>query len=375
MLLFRKLISKAFPKPEPKSLPARVVNYTWYAIGEIVLIVVGIMLAISLNNYNENKKQQQIFIQELEIVYNKLFEIKDLHRNHVFNLDKQENIIDAILADRFFLSYPENQLPYFLYYVDLPHQDWGVQPVSINNYIKDLKPITAKQTEVYNVLLDYIEHKDYNGLMTSTHELNQAIISPDLEALGIPYPALVFGMYALNNFEFFNTMPVFSEDDVNKVKRLLKQPQMITKLHTLKAKKSLLKYPYFMSPVEIDNVSQMIKNYFPSISYQTPKIGIIGSAIEGHGWFETSLDMALINEEQRIFYVRVYLIEGQVKFRADNMWKKDWGGSFFPSGEAILKGDNISVPEGLYDVYFNLTELSYRFEQVEQAPTEQQNNQ
>ena len=38
----------------------RIRNYFFYAIGEIVLVVVGILLALQINNWNENRKRQAL---------------------------------------------------------------------------------------------------------------------------------------------------------------------------------------------------------------------------------------------------------------------------------------------------------------------------
>jgi len=32
-------------------------NYIAYAIGEIILVVIGILIAVSINNWNENRKK------------------------------------------------------------------------------------------------------------------------------------------------------------------------------------------------------------------------------------------------------------------------------------------------------------------------------
>jgi hypothetical protein len=40
--------------------PAKVGKYLKYAIGEIVLVVVGILIALSINNWNENQKKAKI---------------------------------------------------------------------------------------------------------------------------------------------------------------------------------------------------------------------------------------------------------------------------------------------------------------------------
>ena len=43
----------------------RVSKYILYAIGEIVLVVVGILIALQINNWNENKKIQNLIALNL----------------------------------------------------------------------------------------------------------------------------------------------------------------------------------------------------------------------------------------------------------------------------------------------------------------------
>ena len=42
------------------------INYIKYAVGEIFLVVIGILIAVSINNWNENRKQQQLFLTILK---------------------------------------------------------------------------------------------------------------------------------------------------------------------------------------------------------------------------------------------------------------------------------------------------------------------
>jgi hypothetical protein len=60
-------------------------NYLAFASGEILLVMVGILLALQVNNWNESRKTG---IQELET-------LKELRSDLVLNLsDIEENIID-----------------------------------------------------------------------------------------------------------------------------------------------------------------------------------------------------------------------------------------------------------------------------------------
>ena len=47
-------------------------NYLKYAIGEIVLVVIGILIALQINNWNESKKQHEILNGHLETILENL---------------------------------------------------------------------------------------------------------------------------------------------------------------------------------------------------------------------------------------------------------------------------------------------------------------
>ncbi len=47
-------------------------RYSRYAIGEIVLVVIGILIALQINNWNEAKKEHQLFLSNLRSMRNDL---------------------------------------------------------------------------------------------------------------------------------------------------------------------------------------------------------------------------------------------------------------------------------------------------------------
>ncbi len=57
-----------------------VAKYLRYAIGEIVLVVIGILIALQVNNWNENQKQKKretIYLQNLSIDLKKQIQLQD----------------------------------------------------------------------------------------------------------------------------------------------------------------------------------------------------------------------------------------------------------------------------------------------------------
>jgi hypothetical protein len=83
-------------------------KYLIYAIGEIILVVIGILIALQINNQNIYKQERSIektyliaLQEEFEVNINKLDEIIDLNTNLIDNTDKlievfRKNVMDTI---------------------------------------------------------------------------------------------------------------------------------------------------------------------------------------------------------------------------------------------------------------------------------------
>ena len=99
------------------------------------------------------------------------------------------------------------------------------------------------------------------------------------------------------------------------------------------------------------------RNLNPSV-YES--VGLVGSSTEG-GW-ENSTPMQAVAGDPNSWTLTTYLQAGEVKFRVNNSWDINWGGSQFPSGTAVFNAGNITVPQaGYYTISFNDSSLSYNF--------------
>ncbi len=84
------------------------------------------------------------------------------------------------------------------------------------------------------------------------------------------------------------------------------------------------------------------------------RLGAIGDATPA-GWDEDGDgDVAMeFDPVKQRFWVDLTLVEGSIKFRADNVWGEyEWGGD--ANGNLELKGGNIAVPAGNYRIYVDL---------------------
>ncbi len=81
-------------------------KYLKYAIGEIVLVVIGILIALSINNWNENRKLQN---EELKL----LFDIKTNLETNLFNFENDTLLNHQDVKQYLKIEeYINNNLPY-----------------------------------------------------------------------------------------------------------------------------------------------------------------------------------------------------------------------------------------------------------------------
>jgi len=69
---FRKIRQELLVANNPATPTARLTRYMIYAVGEIVLIVVGILIALNLNNWNERRKAEALELEYLQRIYTDL---------------------------------------------------------------------------------------------------------------------------------------------------------------------------------------------------------------------------------------------------------------------------------------------------------------
>lgn len=100
---------KYFRKMRQKLLSEnRVSKYLFYAIGEITLVVIGILIALQLNNLNENRKQRRVEINVLEGIRNDI--LKDtVDLNYNISAYQQSTIVDSLILEHLINKKEKNQ--------------------------------------------------------------------------------------------------------------------------------------------------------------------------------------------------------------------------------------------------------------------------
>ncbi len=91
--------------------------------------------------------------------------------------------------------------------------------------------------------------------------------------------------------------------------------------------------------------------------FGTVSIGIIGTAV--NGWEMPDVDL---HTTDNVHYLLTSypLLNGDLKFRQDDSWAVNWGGTF-PAAVGVLNGTDIPITADYYDIAFNRNTLEYSF--------------
>ncbi|MEO6347344.1 MAG: hypothetical protein ABIO60_05475, partial [Aquaticitalea sp.] len=154
-------------------------RYIKYAVGEIVLIMLGIFMALQLQNWNEKRKQEAQFKVTLEQLYTTIKYDAEAFYRHSESFDYQVKVIDSLLDSP--ESFPEESLPYVLFeitYNGIPYTSESVY------YSKELKynPENKDQKEITKEILKYI-----NAISSFKYQTEDRLIA-SLQDLDIPLP-------------------------------------------------------------------------------------------------------------------------------------------------------------------------------------------
>ncbi len=92
-------------------------------------------------------------------------------------------------------------------------------------------------------------------------------------------------------------------------------------------------------------------------------IGIIGTVLDV-GFDGPDVDMERSPADSSMWTLRIELLDGEAKFRANDAWDVNWGAGDFPSGVGIQNGPNIPVTAGDYQITFNSITGDYNFQAI-----------
>ena len=172
-------------------------KYYKYAFGEIVLVVIGILIALSINNWNEGRKNE---IKQSILIKNIIEDLRldSIHINKSLSeVENQKSLVDDLIAKSL---NKEKKLNYKL--IGLLRFSSDFRPISQKNhsvsvsnldddYIREvLQSYFIEEDKVLDIFLEYVDiiHNKIRPYLSETgmHNLESLYKYKDNESLHVP---------------------------------------------------------------------------------------------------------------------------------------------------------------------------------------------
>lgn len=343
----------------------KVMAYLRYAIGEILLVVIGILIALQINNWNENRKKENEFRFSLKQLHETISidqalmtSLRDIYTFQIMMVDSLLNGAQKI---------PDDQLPRIIQSLDYYGVDQLVR-YSDQKFRESLiiyNPANELQNELAEQLFKYLQDLAYAFSMKSDSRYSFLTTDPLFEKylvkLNIPLVTYAPGdrftdFYSDTRYIFFN----YKMNQISKVKNLLGDENFISDLFTTKQRKHGGILACDLSEKSSNLLLSLIEQYDPDIKLFFDELRIVGDATPLKSWAD-DIQMTPVDAEHMKWEIEIKLIDGFVKFKTDNNWSFNWGIGHNSDDKLIFNGPNIPVKAGHYKVFVDLNEQTYKF--------------
>ena len=358
--IFRKMRWRYASDNQPASPADRFFKYLRYAIGEILLIVIGIIVALQLQNWNETRKQNQRFKIVLEQIYNAINDDVETFQSRTRMMNNQARYLDSLLVDPEYIE--KERLPHFLYWIaNINLVDFNSET---SHHLSKLEynPESKEQSELARLITLYVDkNSTHRESLSNELAITDNSLWRILKENAIPYPGHMTEV-VINEFMHVET-DYYTDEELNRVYALLFDPVFRSELKSFfNARHSAGLDENFMYE-EAVSIRDLIKNYYPEIKVIYRDVGVIGTALDGYQNTK-SRTMIQTDIENNIWETELELKAGTVKFRCRNSWSQNWGGDSFPEGTAQWFGRDIEVEPGHYHITLDLNNYTYSFTKI-----------
>ena len=324
-----------------------------YAIGEIVLVVIGILIAIQVNNWNEKRKTEKQFEVTLDRLYTSIKVDLDMLYYYQNSFKDQLAMIDEILENS---DNIESQLLInMLYYIET---DPNAYSTETSFHLSNLRfdPNNENHSNITKRIATLVNNEWWNEFISSSNKVRENLIEPILKDSEITFVPTTFG-FGPSGEEDPRYTHIFSKKDIEDVRSLIYSRKFQNALNTLRLNKTYLSGSLILFIEDREPILGEIKKYYPQVQLLIENIGIVGEPLELE-WFK-SVPMALIDEKEGVWEIKIHLSKGRFKFRANDSWSQNWGENSYSPGSLLMNGKDIQVEEGFYHIRINLTENDY----------------
>lgn len=141
-------------------------KYFKYAIGEIFLVVIGILIALQINNWNENRKLNQLQVQILKEIKSDLFHTK---KDIISTVEKHKK---RVTQTQFLLNAIHNKVPY---------SDSIYRAFADSGYDSEIIPKTSSFENLKTIGLNTVSNDSLRIAITTAFQLSFSRLKNDFQ--------------------------------------------------------------------------------------------------------------------------------------------------------------------------------------------------
>lgn len=342
----------------------KISEYTRYALGEIILIMLGIFMALQLQNWNQNRKQNLQFEVLLEKVYNSLHYDLDYQRRLQLTIQRSINNLNGLLNSPDEL--PNDEKPYLLF-AGIGFTS-GNSNSEVQSYLQELRSeyTSEAQSAIVRQIVQYNAFSENENFATSG--FNGVDLIRFLMDYNIHFPKV--SLEKINSGFDISDSLYYSESQLKTIDTLLKGDALQSRLKSYSTQLTFNYIKSFNLSGMAKSIIMAIEGYYPEVSLIYENVGIIGTSLNGFDDVGgTNTPMTEVDLDRKIWEATLYLKEGKVKFRCNDSWAINWGAPFGLedklTNSAVSQGGDIEIKEaGRYHIQLNLTDFTYNFKKL-----------
>jgi len=334
---------------------SKFLRYLKYGIGEVILVVIGILIAIQVDNWNEDRIINGRYLFGIEQLHKRLYsrsldweKYKDRAHYHIA-------VIDSLLYQP--ESVPPNRILGSILMLDRLLHESFIEDQMYLNYL-NFNPTDSAQFRTSEILRLY-----FTGSHRRVRDLYQAKegerFKDLLQRVNVPVCDYDMGQRLADYILECSNEP-FSTKYKTYLLELITTSEFQSKFYT--HRKKCMDIISMETPPE-SPILESLENTFEFLTRQFNTMEIVGSGTLAGDWIK-GYKMTPVNNESTIWECKITLQDGHIKFRTDETWNFNWGIGEFKTDQLVLNGGNMPVNEGEYQVIIDIEKNTYSFNPI-----------
>ena len=336
-------------------------RYAQYAIGEIILIIIGILIALSFNDWSVKKEKQEAFDLALSQVYTDLHKERGWYEYMIAGYERSTGLLERELKGE--LNIPTEETPKFVYYfnsIDLADYDLGNEPLlqtmQDNITSNDQRDLVNKISGHYALWISWNEVVNKSRI---------TFLDPLISEYELPFVE----RYTLFDMSVFRgTEKEFTPAEIEQASELRSDPRYLTAIRSSFNRNLDLIARFRTKQSTILQLISIIEAYDPEVPMTLSDVRIYGSALSGSE--KSFVSMTPVNSKRTQWRATAQLADGTFLF-VDGLYSiPSWGKDRSGKNVLLFNGDGIQVSSGEYEVTVDFTQMSYTLQNLSAAGEE-----